>query len=223
MKIKTDIIFNNRIKDINENISMNMLSVPVIEVMSENEIVNKQSVKKKDLFKENAKKEKESEISVQAASIWNSQSLSLPDLNIPEKDPGYLKYPKNENNANDKTDIDKEEEIIGLEPCPLQEKVENIIKDSEKKSYKEKPRIGGLFQWILRISCFTFVVLIILLLLVILGIPWQQGDNLEEIKRETILTEENVISFVNIKFKAPATNIETGGAETVSVDNGHGL
>ena len=204
---------------------MNMLSLPVIEVMSENEIVNKQSVNKKDSFNENAEKEKESEISVQAASIWNSQSLSLslPDLYKPEKDPGYLKYPKNEKNNNDKTDIDKEEEIIGLEPCPLQEKVENIIKDSEKKSYKEKPRIGGLFQWILRISCFSFVVLIILLLLVILGIPWQQGDNLEEIKRETILTEENVISFVNTKFKAPATNIETGGAETVSVDNGHGL
>ena len=102
---------------------MNMLSVPVIEVMSENEIVNKQSVKKKDLFKENAEKEKESEISVQAASIWNSQSLSLPDLYKPEKDPGYL----NENNNNDKTDIDKEEGIIGLEPCPLQEKVENKL------------------------------------------------------------------------------------------------
>ena len=125
MKIKTDIIFNNRIKDINENISMNMLSVPVIEVMSENEIVNKQSVKKKDLFKENAEKEKESEISVQAASIWNSRSLSLPDLYKPENEHGYLKYPKNEKNNNDKTDIDKEEEIIGLEPCPLQKKVEN--------------------------------------------------------------------------------------------------
>ena len=108
----------------------------------------------------------------------------------------------------DKT-IGSEETIIKLDPCPLHQKVLQVLKISDKDSFQENTGNMGVFQWILRIAGICFVLLIILLLLVIFSIP-AQGGSQNTATRENICIKNNVVSFVNTKFKAPATDLKIG-------------
>ena len=103
-----------------------------------------------------------------------------------------------------------EETIVKLDHWPLQQKVQQVLQSSDKDSLQEKAKKMGMFQWILRIAGISFVLLCILLLLVILSIPAQQGKSQNEFKRENIYFGNNVVSFVNTKFKAPATDLKIG-------------
>ena len=102
-----------------------------------------------------------------------------------------------------------EKTILQLDPCPLQQKVQQVLKISDKDSFQENTGNMGVFQWILRIAGICFVLLIILLLLVIFSIP-TQGESQNTAKRENICIGNNVVSFVNTKFKAPATDLKIG-------------
>ena len=108
-----------------------------------------------------------------------------------------------------KTIEDAEETIVKLDPCPLQQKVQQVLQIPEKDQFQENTGNMGIFQWILRIAGICFVLLIILLLLVIFSIP-AQGGSQNTATRENICNNNIVVSFVNTKFKAPATDLKIG-------------
>ena len=108
-----------------------------------------------------------------------------------------------------------EETIVKLDPCPLQQKVQQVLQISDK----ENTGNIGMFQWILRIAGICFVLLCILLLLVILSIP-HQGESQNSATRENICIENNAVSFVNTKFKAPATDLKIGIALKQDLQHG---
>ena len=106
------------------------------------------------------------------------------------------------------SDNDKEStKVVQIEPCPLQQKVERILKSSDKESVSQKVKKTGTFQWILRLAGLSFALLSILLLVVLLVIPYRQGKSQAESSAENIFAEKNLISFVNTKFRAPATDL----------------
>ena len=135
----------------------------------------------------------------------SGNSHSLPDLSYILTSPGC--QINIGNNADAAIGLN-DEDILQSGPCPLQRRVERLWRSSANQSENDTPEKAGLFQWILRISGLCFFLLCILLLLVVLGIPCHQVDGEREIKRESILTEENLVSFVNTKFKAPATDVQ---------------
>ena len=70
-----------------------------------------------------------------------------------------------------KTIEDAEETIVKLDPCPLQQKVQQFLQIPEKDQFQENTGNMVIFQWILRIAGICFVLFSILLVLVILSIP----------------------------------------------------
>jgi hypothetical protein len=121
----------------------------------------------------------------------------------------------------DKTIGSAEETILKLDLSPLQQKVHQVLKISDKDSFQENTGNMGMFHWILRIAGLCFVLLCILLLLVIFSIP-AQGEPQNTATRENISIENNVVRFVDTKFKAPATDLKIGTALKENFEHSRG-
>ena len=96
---------------------------------------------------------------------------------------------------------------IILSPCPLQQKMETVMNTGRGLKTAKYTEKASLFQWILRVAGISFITLILVLLLIILLIPNKNRVSEKEEIREEIDVKGNVISFVNTKFKAPATDM----------------
>ena len=109
---------------------------------------------------------------------------------------------------NKKDNVEESVNIVQMDPCPLQQKIETILKSSATESDKEKQEHIGMFQWILRLAGLSFTLLIVLLVVVLFMINSQHRNGQNVISAEYIFTENNLVSYVNTKFKAPSSYLK---------------